>query len=119
MGGTRSLMKRDTAGNAVQGFCPDPTKGMAPINMTTAGSVSLADTRVFSVGVPQTGDYDITGWLAITICPAAVNLNYYLNGNTTNTMLLPAGEPTTILIHERTTSLAITGTDTAVQIQGM
>lgn len=117
MAGTRSTLKRDTVNTPVQAFCPDPTKSMAPINMANAGPVSLANTRIFNMNAG--GDYDITGWLALNISPTATDCKIYFNGNTTFTKTVRHGQDNVIYVHERVTSITLTGTDTSVEIQGM
>ena len=98
-----------SGGQSIQAFVPDPNKSQAPIN--------LAGSKVFVVG--PGGDYNITGWLAISITPSANNLTRYFNGVSTKTRTLFSGQENIIILDQRVTSLTISGTDPSVEIEGM
>ena len=107
----------DGRGGSIQAFCPIPSYSVVPINMTTAGLVSAANTRIFKVGAG--GDYDITGWLAITIRPSVSNMFRYFNGDATKTHTLDGGVENIIIIDTTVTQITITGSDVRVEVEGM
>ena len=102
-------MKTDTNGQIMQGFAPDPAKSQVPI--------SLAGSKVFKRGVG--GDYDITGWSAISITPS-VDIVRWFNDDTTKTRTLPGGVESIIILGylDGGNKLTISGTAT-VEVEGM
>ena len=103
-------------GDFIQAFVADPNKSQVPINMAQAGPVSAAGTRIFKKG--PGGDYNITGWLAISLAPTSIDIVRYFNANTTKTKTVPATQDNIILIHDDVLQIVIIGTDIKVEVEG-
>ena len=93
----------------VDAFVPDPNKCLAPITLS-------ASTKVFKIGAG--GDYDITGWFAINICPVSSSITRWFNDDTTKIKTLQPDCDNVIVIHPNVTKITISGT-AVVQIEGM
>lgn len=102
---------------SVNGFIPSPSRVLAPINMSAAGAVSAAGTRIFKRGAG--GDVDITGWTAICINPSTNNMTRYFNEDATKTRTIYAGQDNIILLHPAVLQITITGLDARVEVEGM